>query len=89
MEDSFTIEIVELFFYADAAVTMYSETEPYAVTDCFMTLLTSLMERYAEYSLGEIVTPAGENVKGEKYYEYHLDQESLDVLVLEWFYKEK
>ena len=71
------------------AVTAYSDVEEYIVTDCSMTLLTALMERYAEYSLGEIVTPEGENVKGEKYYEFHLDEEALDALVIDMFYKEK
>lgn len=76
---------------ADAgfAVGTYEEVEPYMVTDCSVTVLSSLLDRYSDYSLGEILVVEGENVKGEKYMEYHVDTEVLDELVMEYFYEPK
>lgn len=71
------------------ALDLYQQISPYIVTDCSMTVLTSMMERYADYEIVEIVSPEGSNVMGEKYYEFHVDEQKLDQLILRLFYEEK
>lgn len=67
----------------------YNQVSEYVVTDCSVTVLAGLMQRCAEYTLKEIVTPEGEKILGEKYYELYLDEEALDDLILRLFYAEK
>lgn len=71
------------------ALTLYEEISPYIVTDCSVTVLTSMMERYADYEIVEIVSPTGRNLMGEKYFEFHVDSEQLDELILRLFYEVK
>lgn len=71
------------------AMEVYEQVSPYIVTDCSMTVLTTMMERYADYEIVEIVSPEGENVMGEKYFEFHVDEEKLDELILRLFYEPK
>ena len=70
-------------------LTLYESIDPYIVTDCSVTVLTSMMERYANYEIVEIVSPEGRNVMGEKYYEFHVDEQKLDQLILRLFYEVK
>lgn len=71
------------------AMSLYNEMAPYLVTDCSMNVLTGMLERYADYELVEIMFTVGENIKGEKYMEYHLDEEKLDEQILSLFYAPK
>lgn len=68
------------------ALSTYEKMSPYIVTDCSGTVITSMMERYADYELCEIVSPEGENTVGTQYMEFYLDEESLDELILRLFY---
>ncbi len=67
---------------------LYEQVADYIVTDCSVNVITGLMERCADYTLKEIVSPEGENVLNE-YYEFHLDEEKLDELILRLFYAPK
>lgn len=67
----------------------YEAVSPYLVSDCSANVLTGMMERYSDYALGQVVTPEGENVLGESYYEFYVNEESLDSLLLELFYSPK
>ena len=67
----------------------YDAVSPYMVTDCSSTTLNNLLDHYGDFPLAEIVSPAGENVMGEKYYEFHVDAEALDALILRLFYAPK
>ena len=70
-------------------MTTYEAISPYMVTDISINTMNGLMQRYAEYELADILTPEGENVLGETYYEFYVDEEKLDQLVLDVFYKAK
>lgn len=70
-------------------LTTYDKVAPYIVTDCSVNTLTALVSRFSEYELLEIVSPEGENVLSEEYYEFHLDQEALEELVMRLFYAPK
>ena len=71
------------------ALELYDAVDEYVVTDCSSSTLSSLMSRYADYEIAEVVSPAGDNVLGEEYYEFHVDEEALDELILRLLYAEK
>lgn len=67
----------------------YEDASDYIVTDCSASAITGMLERFSGYEVGEVVSPAGENVMGEEYFEFHLDEEKLDELILRLFYAPK
>lgn len=67
----------------------YDAVAEYLVTDCSVKTVNNLYQRYSEYTLGQIYTPEGENIKGEKYYEFYADEEKLEDLTLQLFYAPK
>lgn len=71
------------------AVSTYEAISPYLVSDLTVNSLTGMMERYAEFPIEEIVSPEGENVLGEEYFEFYVDEEKLDTLILRLFYAPK
>lgn len=71
------------------AAKHYEDLSKYMVTDCSITVMSSLMERYGAYELGEIIIPEGENVKGEKYMEFYLDEEKFEALTIKYFFAPK
>ena len=70
-------------------VDAYEEISPYVVSDCSTTTISNVLSHYQNYEISRIVTPEGENVLGEEYYEFHVDEEALDALILELFYRPK
>ena len=70
-------------------LTVYEQVSPYMVTDCSANTINGMLSRYTGYEIREIVTPEGENVLGKEYYEFHLDEEKLDQLILRLFYAPK
>lgn len=70
-------------------LTTYDTVSPYMVTDCSVNVISGLLERCSGYTLKEIITPDGENVMGEEFYEFYIDEEKLDELILRLFYAEK
>lgn len=71
------------------ALSTYQDISPYIVTDCSANVITSMMSRYGMFELKEIVTPEGQNVMGEEYMEFYVDEEKLDDLIIRLFYAEK
>ena len=70
-------------------VSTYEEISEYMVTDCSVNAINGMLSRYKDFPLRQIVTPEGENVLGNEYYEFHVDAEALDALILELFYRPK
>lgn len=68
---------------------VYSDVSDYMVTNCSMKILSALMERYRQYGLGDVVSVEGENVKGEQFMEYYVDEEKLDSVILNYLYEPK
>lgn len=68
---------------------VYQQIQPYMVTDCTINAVNGMSSRYSDYAIGEVVIPAGENVVGEEYMEFHLDEEALDEVILRLFYAPK
>lgn len=67
----------------------YEAVSPYIVTDCSVNTINGLISRYGHYAIGEVISPQGRNVLGEKYYEFYVDEEALDELILRLFYAPK
>ena len=70
-------------------VEAYDQVSPYLITDCSVNAISGMIERYGDYAVGEVISPAGENIRGEKYYEFYLDEEAFDDLVLRLLYAPK
>lgn len=70
-------------------VRAYQEASDYLVTDCSVNAISGMIDRYGDYAIGRLVSPEGENVLGETYYEFYVDEEKLDKLILELFYAPK
>ena len=71
------------------AMEVYEAVSDYVITDCSADSLASMLERYKDYELNDIVSPRGENVLGEKFYEFYIDEEDLESLVLKYLYAPK
>ena len=71
------------------ALELYEQLSDYVVTDCSAATLSMVLDRYAQCEIAEIVTPVGENVLGEEYYEFYADEEALDELILRLLYAPK
>ena len=74
---------------ATFVASTYESVIDYLVTDCSVTTINNLYSRYSDYQLDEIHVPEGENVMGEKYFEFYVDEEQLEDLVLRLFYAPK
>ena len=70
-------------------VEAYDQVSPYLITDCSVNAISGMIERYGDYAVGEVISPAGENVRGEKYYEFYLDEEAFEELTLRLLYAPK
>lgn len=64
----------------------FDEISPYVVTDFTTKSISNMINRYEEYTLGEIVTPEGENVLKGEHYEFYADEAALEELILRLFY---
>ena len=73
----------------DFIVNVYEEVAPYLVTDCSVNTLSTLLDKYLEYPLREVVIPQGENVLNDGHYEFYPDEEKLDELIVRLFYAPK
>lgn len=71
------------------SVQLYEQISEYTVTDCSVNVISGMMNRCVDYTLGDIITPDGENVLSETYYEFYVDREALDKLILRLFYDPK
>ena len=70
-------------------VDTYEEVSDYLVTNLSANALSGIIDRYSHYPIVEVVSPEGENVMGEEYFEFYVNEESLDDIVLRLFYDEK
>ena len=70
-------------------VDLYEDLAPYIITDCSVETMSTLLDRYSEYTLADVVTPEGENMIVGENYEFHVDEEKLDELIVQMFYRPK
>ncbi len=70
-------------------ISTYDAVTPYIVTDFTTKSMSNMINRYADYTLGEIVTPEGENRLAGEHYEFYADETALEDLILQLFYQQK
>ena len=46
-------------------------------------------EIYSDFTIVDAVTPEGDNIIANGHYEFHVDEEKLDALIVELFYAPK
>ena len=73
----------------DFAIELYEQVAPYIVTDCSATTLSGMLDRYAEFTLKEVRMPEGENIIEDGHYAFYVDEEKLDALIVDLFYRAK
>ena len=71
---------------AGGAMDIYEAVADYVVTDCSFSVLNRLMEDYGDYTLGKVCTLPGTGSVGKQYFEFYVDEEKADALILELFY---
>lgn len=74
---------------SDYLLQIYNEISDYIVTDADALALSNLANRFSQYSFGEIRTPAGDNVLGDEFMEFHVHPADLDNIILDLFYSKK
>ncbi len=67
-------------------LTAYDQVLPYIVTNCSANAISGMVERYRDYEVKEVMTPEGENVRGETYYEFYADGEKLEEWILQYLF---
>ena len=67
----------------DVSAEIIAELNEYAVTNCGVSEVADMIEKFSEYELVEIKTIQGEAVIGEKYMEFNCDENALKALVVE------
>lgn len=71
---------------ASRVVDLYHSISDYLVTSVdFTNLITELM--HYEFSQNQMYTVPGETVLGEKYEEYHVDEDAMQKLIIQVFYR--
>lgn len=74
--DNFTLETV-------------AKLSEYVVSDCTVNQMQSIFEKFSNYELVGISELQGESVVGEKYMEFHIDEQAALKTVIESFYKKE
>ena len=67
----------------------YDQVADYIVTDLVAASMSSIWSKYADYTLDEVVTLEGENIVKDGHYQYILDENALDALILRMLYTPK
>lgn len=67
---------------------LYSEIQDYTVTDCNASAFKSLMDCLGSYEISKVTAPDGEAVRGAEFMEFYVDEENLETIVAEMFFKE-
>jgi LCP family protein required for cell wall assembly len=70
-------------------LSAYEKTSPYIVTDVSVKQMSNLFHRFAEYEYTGMTNLEGKNVLTEEFYEFHIDEQKLDELILKLFYAPK
>lgn len=70
-------------------LSAYEDVSEYVVTDISTKTLSGMLQRYADYEFTGMISLEGENVLTEEFYEFHIDEEKMDELILKLFYAPK
>jgi hypothetical protein len=68
---------------------LYEDTSDYIVTDCTVQTISNLLQKFSGYTLEQVVSPEGDNIRGTEFMEFYVDSGSLDQILLDLFYSKK
>ena len=71
------------------AVHFYEQAAPYIVTDVSVETLNGFLNRYLDFTIKDAFTPEGENLIEDGHYAFYTDEEKLDELIVQLFYRPK
>ena len=71
------------------ALRTYDAVSAYIVSDMSVNTLDMLIDKYQDYPIAEVLSLEGENVMGEEFYEFYVDEEKLETLILRLLYAPK
>lgn len=74
---------------ADFILKVYNDLSPYIVTDCSSTVLSDVLERYEDYDIMQVVSPAGDAFVVDGHYQFFVDEADLDRLIVDLLYAPK
>ena len=74
---------------AEALLGLYDDISDYVVTDCSVQTISNVLEKFSGYTLSEVLSPDGDNVKGTEFMEFYVDEDHLDKIILDLFYSKK
>lgn len=72
---------------SEAILESAYNAKDYLVSDCSLSQLSDLFERFGDYDFTGAYTLEGESVKGDEFMEFHVDEVHLQKTVVELFYK--
>lgn len=72
---------------ADFLINAILSVNDYLVSDCTVEQLADLADTLDTWGVNEYITLEGESVQGEKFMEFHPDEDALRALVMERFYQ--
>ena len=72
-----------------AMQTKAEQSESFIVTDVSVKQMSNLFHRFAKYEYTGMTNLEGKNVLTEEFYEFHIDEQKLDELILKLFYAPK
>ena len=70
-------------------LSAFESAAPYMVTDCSGETLSAMMKRFSDFTFTGAVTPEGESIIEDGHYAFYADEEKLDALILDLFYRPK
>ena len=71
------------------AAHFYEQAAPYIVSDVSLETLNGFLNRYLDFTIKDAITPEGENRIEDGHYAFYTDEEKLDKLIVELFYRPK
>ena len=74
---------------AESLLGLYEDTSDYIVTDCTVQTISNLLQKFSGYTLEQVVSPEGDNIRGTEFMEFYVDSGSLDQILLDLFYSKK
>ena len=86
---AYAAKVTDLISQDSSFITeLYTKLDPYMVTNIGNDIFIKMGEDAASGGTGETFTVPGEGVEGKSFDEYHIDEDALNDMVMEIFYKE-
>lgn len=70
----------------DYVLSTMLKINPYMTSDCTVEQLSALVQAMTDYGIDRYLTLEGEVVDGERFAEFHVDEDALQAMIMEQFY---